>query len=380
MTKLLATAACNFDTNILSACYPLFEQERLQAIEWSFDALFDVGAIPPWFEELLQSYSEAKRLTGHGVFFSLFAGKWLPEQAQWLESLRATTRRFPLEQVTEHFGFMTGKDFHEGAPLSIPYSNTTLRIGRDRLRRIQDAAQCPVGLENLAFAYAIEDVKRHGDFLHELIEPVNGFIILDLHNVYCQLENFEIPANELLALYPLDKVREIHISGGSWEQVESDPNRRIRRDTHDDAVPSAVFALLDMAIDRCPECKYVVLEQLGNGLETPASRQQFYQDFVRMENIIQQKNKLRNGDGQNNFLPGHRTSAVLKNEPVAEDDLLFLQQRELSNILESDMSYSEAMTVLRHSSLANTAWKIEHWHPAMLETAMQIARKWKKSV
>lgn len=376
MTKLLATAACNLDTDILSACFPLFEEERIQAIEWSFDVLFDHGALPPWFEELLQAYSNAKRLTGHGVFFSLFSGKWLPEQAQWLETLRATIRQFPLEQVTEHFGFMTGNNFHEGAPLAIPYSTSTLRIGRDRLQRIQDAAQCPVGLENLAFAYAIDEVKRHGDFLQQLIEPVNGFIILDLHNVYCQLENFSIDANELLALYPLEKVREIHISGGSWEPVESDPDRRIRRDTHDDAVPAEVFSLLEMAIDRCSECKYVVLEQLGDGLKTPASRQQFYQDFLRMENILHEKNKSRTGDSQNNFLP----LQLFKNEPAAEDNVLFQQQRELSNILESGMSYNDAMKALQQSSLAHTAWNIEHWHPAMFETAMKIARKWKKKV
>jgi len=374
MTKLLATAACNLDADMLNACYPLFLEERVQAIEWSFDALFNHSALPLWFKELLQAYSHAKRLTGHGVFFSLFSGKWLPEQAQWLASLRNTIQRFPLEQVTEHFGFMTGKDFHEGAPLAIPYSNTTLRIGRDRLRRIQDAAQCPVGLENLAFAYAIDEVKRHGDFLHELIEPVNGFIILDLHNVYCQLKNFDLSATELLALYPLHKVREIHISGGSWEPLESEPGRYIRRDTHDDAVPAAVFSLLEMALDRCSECKYVVLEQLGNGLASHASRQQFYHDFVRMENIIQQKNKLRQEESQNDFLP----LQPFDDGPAPEDELLYQQQRELSQILESGMSHVEAIHALSRSSLAHTAWDIERWDPAMLETAMQIARKWKK--
>jgi hypothetical protein len=188
------------------------------------------------------------------------------------------------------------------------------------------------------------------------------------------MENFGISADELLALYPLHRVREIHISGGSWEQVASEPDRRIRRDTHDDAVPANVFALLDLAIDRCPECKYVVLEQLGAGLKTHESRQQFYFDFVHMENILQQKNKSRTGKGQCDFLPLH----LLESGPAAEDELLFQQQRELSNILESGLSYAEAMTALERSSLANTTWNIEHWHPAMLETAMQIARKWKK--
>lgn len=95
-----------------------------------------------------------------------------------------------------------------------------------------------------------------------------------------------------------------------------------------------------------------------------------------MENILHEKNKLRTGDSQNNFLP----LQLFKNEPAAENNVLFQQQRELSNILESGMSYNDAMKALQQSSLAHTAWNIEHWHPAMFETAMQIARKWKKKV
>lgn len=372
MSKILATVACNLDAHILQACLPLFQEERVDAIEWSFDALFQVKQIPEWFEELLHTYSSANRLTGHGVFFSLFSGKWLPEQQHWLDTLRKTRQRFPLEQVTEHFGFMTGSNFHDGAPLAIPYSPATLRIGQDRLKRIQHAAQCPVGLENLAFAYSVEEVRRHGDFLAELIEPINGFIILDLHNVYCQLENFQLSAGDMLQLFPLERVREIHISGGSWESVTVEPGRRVRRDTHDDSVPREVFDLLRAALDVCPHCRYVVLEQLGTGLLTPESREQFYTDFIRMEEIVNDQNLRSVPVEHNNFTP----SQNIISERVFEDDRLFRQQRELSAILESGMDYEGALRALQSSSLAGSEWNIEHWDPAMLETAMQIARKW----
>lgn len=372
MSKILSTAACNLDAHILRACYPLFQEERVGAIEWSFDALFQIKQVPEWFEELLYVYSSANRLIGHGVFFSLFSGKWLPEQQHWLDVLRQTRERFPLEQVTEHFGFMTGSNFHDGAPLAIPYSAGTLRIGQDRLKRIQDAAQCPAGLENLAFAYSLEEVRRHGDFLSELIEPVNGFIILDLHNIYCQAENFRLSAVEMLKLYPLDRVREMHISGGSWETVSLAPTRRIRRDTHDDSVPSQVFELLRMALDVCQHCRYVVLEQLGAGLQTPDSRAQFYADFIQMEKIVDEANLRRNNTEQNNFLPLEN----IISDSVIEDDRLYMQQRELSAILESGMNYEQAVTALHASSLAHTEWNIEHWDAAMLQTAMSIARKW----
>src|SRR5882757_4942802 len=285
-TGILSSVACNLDVNILSACLPLMEESRIDALEWSFDALYREKEIPGWFRDLLTAFGNERRLIGHGVFFSLFSGRWLEGQQDWLSQLRQVCRDFRFDHITEHFGFMTGKDFHHGAPLGIPYTPTTLRIGRDRLKRIYDACRCPVGLENLAFSTSADEVKRHGVFLEQLLEPVNGFIILDLHNLYCQLHNFGIAFEELIALYPLHRVREIHISGGSWDDSKANPGVTVRRDTHDDSVPQEVFRLLEGAIGRCPHIKYVVLEQLGVGLQTAAARKIFYGDFLKMQNIV----------------------------------------------------------------------------------------------
>jgi len=372
--KVLSAVACNLDADILGACLPLLEESRVEAIEWSFDALYRVKDIPSWFLKLLTAFSDEKRLIGHGVFFSLFNGKWQPEQEDWLKHLKLTCAQFQFDHITEHFGFMTGKDFHHGAPLTIPYTNTTLAIGRDRLQRIYDACQCPVGLENLAFSYSIDEVKRHGFFLQQLLEPVNGFIILDLHNLYCQINNFDISFDEIIALYPLDRVREIHISGGSWDTSHTAPGRKLRRDTHDDAVPKEVFHLLKKTIEQCPNLKYVVLEQLGNGLESDASKKSFYKDFLAMENIVAKKNASSFLSAVNDFLP---LSFSLPGN-IIEDEMLYRQQLELSSILELSTSCDEALDKLNQSSLAKSAWEVEIWEPYMIETAMKIAQKWKK--
>lgn len=373
MPKILSAVACNLDADILGACLPLMEESRIEALEWSFDALYNVQKIPGWFQELLTAFSHEKRLIGHGVFFSLFSGKWLPEQATWIKKLQQTCTEFQFDHITEHFGFMTGANFHQGAPLNIPYTPATLAIGRDRLQRIYDACRCPVGLENLAFSYSLEEVKQHGEFLEQLLEPVNGFIILDLHNLWCQIHNFSIPFEEIIDLYPLDKVREIHISGGSWDHSLVDEGRSIRRDTHDDAVPAEVFRLLELTIARCPHLKYVVLEQLGNGLHTDESKQAFYHDFLKMESLVRQKNLSRPDVMPNSFLPPLSPLP----EIIAEDLFLHQQQRELSAILESALSYEEARRLLDQSSLAFSAWNVENWDPAMIETAIKIGRKWK---
>ena len=374
MPRILSAGACNLDADILAACLPLMEESRVEAIEWSFDALFKVKEIPPWFPELLTVYSREKRLIGHGVFFSLFSGKFLQEQKDWLRQLKQTCSDFQFDHITEHFGFMTGKDFHHGAPLNIPYTQTTLAIGRDRLKRIYEVCNCPVGLENLAFSYSLDETKRHGIFLEQLLEPVNGFIILDLHNLYCQINNFDIAFDELITLYPLDKVREIHISGGSWDDSVTEQGRKVRRDTHDDAVPEEVFHLLETTIKRCPNLKYVVLEQLGNGLTTDESKKYFYNDFLKMETIVREKNSIGLPHSVNPFLP---LSFSLPGDTV-ENETLYQQQLELSIILESSISYDEAIQLLNKSSLAHSAWQIEDWKPYMIETAIKIEQKWKK--
>lgn len=358
---------------MLLASLPLFASEKVEAIEWSFDTLYKHRNIPDWFVELLRTYSDSGRLIGHGVYFSLFSGKWSADQQAWLDRLSRLSANFNFDHITEHFGFMTGADFHKGAPLSLPFTSNVLNIGRDRLQRIAQVCQCPVGLENLAFAYTLEEVKRHGEFLNKLLEPVNGFIILDLHNLYCQLYNFEQDYEDIIQLYPLDRVREIHISGGSFEQSGIQDGKKIRRDTHDSAVPEAVFELLEKTLDRCPNLKYVVLEQLGIGLQTEDSKKQFQEDYFRMKKMLDTFNRRTTEFPNQDFNPPQKEP----NAVPLEDLKLHKQQLELSAILESSESLADVNTKLRQSSLAKSPWQIENWAPEMLETAWCIARKWK---
>jgi uncharacterized protein len=177
----------------------------------------------------------------------------------------------------------------------------------------------------------------------------------------------------LVELYPLHKVREIHISGGSWDTSNDDKGRKIRRDTHDAAVPEEVFQLLQKMIPQCPQVKYVVLEQLGTSLKSPESRMLFYKDFCRMEKIVNMADMAGKSDFIDPFLP----ATPLGLGPIVEDEELHLQQLLLSSILEESPDYNEAIRRLQRSPLSNSTWNIENWDPAMVETAWKITQKWK---
>ncbi len=372
MREILCGISCNLDANLLQSAIPLFQQGNVDAIEWSFDTLFDHSKIPTWFMELLSAYSSEGRLIGHGVHFSIFKGKFSKDQKQWLEKLRKAAIQFPFDHVTEHFGFMTGENFHKGAPLNVPYNQTTLAIAKDRLQRIQSASNCPVGLENLAFSYDMDSVKRHGNFLSEIVKDVNGFIILDLHNLYCQAMNFNVEFDQLLASYPLDLVREIHISGGSWEHSNSEKGRKIRRDTHDACVPEEVFDYLQRVLPKLKNLKFVILEQLGSALISEKARNGFHKDFNRMKKIVSNA-QMTNDTILNEF---KNTNIQLAPIPF-ESQQLAQEQMILSTILETSHNFEEVKTRLQGSNLAESDWKIEEWQDAMLETAFEICQKWK---
>ena len=372
MGNIHAAISFNLDQHLVAAALPLFESEKVAAIEWSFDSLYKRTNIPAWFIDLLTEFGKADRLVGHGVYYSLFSGRWSADQDQWLRHLEKMCNSFKFDHISEHFGFMTGENFHQGAPLPIPFTATTLGIGRDRLSRIYHSCHCPVGLENLAFAYSLDEVKKHGEFLDQLVAPLNGFIILDLHNVYCQAMNFQIAPQELLQWYPLHRVREMHISGGSWEDSKVTAGKKIRRDTHDDTVPGEVFHLLENAIPRCPHVKYVVLEQLASGLATDQQQDAFRKDFYHLERVVG-SNTSKVGSVPRDFLPAGFSvpGTPLQNEQLSE------QQHTLSRILENAVDYKQAQQQLSSSLLSNTAWEVENWDHSMLQAAVSIAQKWK---
>jgi uncharacterized protein (UPF0276 family) len=178
------------ESNFFQATQPLFESGEVEILEWSFDMSWEVKAKPTWVEKLLKFYSKRDRLIGHGVSYSLLSAQAGERQTRWLELLQQECLNYRYRHISEHFGWMAAGDFYQSAPFPLPLSSETLQLGRASLKRLSDTANVPIGLENLAFAFGLQDVLQQGEFIAQLLEPVNGFLVLDLHNLYCQLHNF----------------------------------------------------------------------------------------------------------------------------------------------------------------------------------------------
>jgi uncharacterized protein (UPF0276 family) len=359
------------EADFIESALPLFQNGDVDVIEWSFDTLRSTSKEPQWLSLLLSEYSKSGRLIGHGVRYSLLKGQWDSNQEKWLKQLSKAVKKYNYRHVTEHFGFMSSDDFHKGTPLPVPLNKITLAIGQDRLKRLQNISQLPVGIENLAFALSTEQVKEQGEFLEKLIEPVNGFLILDLHNIWCQANNFEIDPLLLVRSYPLDKVKEIHVSGGSWADVSTSKNK-VRRDTHDEAVPKEVLALLKETLPLCKNVEYVIFERLGNTIKTEKDKLQFAKDFLQIKKIVATQRK--NETSPTESFTKNKIKHSVPKEPL-QNEVLRKQQQFIIETLFAHKDVSKA-TELLIKNKALKDWDPYLWKDYMVETAMVLIKKW----
>lgn len=278
-----------------AATLPLFEAGLVDALEYSFEIGWACDPLPGWVAALLDHYAHAGRLWGHGVTMSPFSVH-APEQPAWLARVRDECGARPYRGVSEHFGFMVAGEIDGGAPLPVPPGPAARDVGIAALRRLAQATGRPVGLENLALALSVRDVWAQGPLLSEVLEAADGYLVLDLHNLWCQTVNFGIEPDALLHTYPLERVRCIHVSGGSWsDPVAAGIARRFRRDTHDGDVPEPVHVLLESTWPRCPALELVVLERLGPTLHGPDDGARLRDDLHRIRAAVAVAGDSRDG-------------------------------------------------------------------------------------
>ncbi|WP_347217258.1 DUF692 family multinuclear iron-containing protein [Chryseobacterium sp.] len=362
MGKPLLGLSMMAEAEFVSAVLPLLQSNSIEVFEWSFDTFYNVEE-PAWLGELLDFYSENNRLIGHGVYYSLFDALWTERQEVWLRKLKEEFGRRKYTHITEHFGFMNTENFHQGVPLPVSLHSKTLEIGKDRLYRLQDAVQVPVGIENLAFSFSLDDVMEQGVFLDKLTEDTNGFLILDLHNIYCQSCNFEVEMQDIIKLYPLDKVREIHISGGSWQE-SAYGKKLIRRDTHDDSIPEEILSILPSVLSQCKNLEYIIIERLGHTINTDEKKKNFLDDFETVRRLIDSSAlQAQNKD------PWIKKEMQLSEKPL-ENKVLHEEQTLLTKLL---FDNAETAAV---KSREFQYFKTENWDPEMILTAQNIIKKW----
>ncbi|MGE0712886.1 MAG: DUF692 family multinuclear iron-containing protein [Planctomycetota bacterium] len=190
---------------------------------------------------------------------------------------------FAFEHYSEHLGFVAQDGVELALPLALPYSRAAAALVGARLRRL--AAVAPrVLCENSAFVAPLGDPALEPAFLNAVCAAAGCGLLLDLHNAYATCLNAGLSLADYLDRLELERVVEVHISGGS----ESDPawlpsGRSLRLDTHDGPVPEPVWEALAGLLPRCPALRGVVLERIDLA---PAEAPGYLEELRRLRELL----------------------------------------------------------------------------------------------
>lgn len=341
---------------------PCFADGLVDVVEWTVDLGFG-DPLPNWCEALLRHYADGGRLVAHGVGLSLLSNASPPNQA-FLERTAQALTRFPALHYSDHYGFSAGGPLRDNAPLSVPYSVGAVENACAHLNALRDRLAIPVGVENLAFAFSKRDALAQWSTLRDVLSATQSFLLLDLHNLYCQLQNFDFSVDELLAQIPLDRVVQIHLSGGS-ESIPAVGDQRspVRRDTHDSTVPRACFDLLELVRPRCPKLKIVIVERLGSSLTSdPMEAIRFRTDLERIRSIV--RTPIQTQGTQSS------TPALIPKDAMSSDELAKWQDDVLARLHGPD----SVLELCADASFARVFAE-----PRMVEIARHLTRKWGKA-
>lgn len=271
---VIAAVAVFPDVRFVAAARPLMAAGVVEGVSWTVDAC-GFTALPASFAALLDTYATEERLFGHALGLSCMSAGDEVRRDAWLSALARDPWRGRYRHVTDHFGVSFAPGWRAGPPLPTPLSPALARSAAEALKAMRDAVEAPVGLENLALAFSRDEAAQQGEMLEAILAPVDGVLLLDLHNLYCQIQNFGLVPADALARLPLARVRELHVSGGCDKDG-------LRRDTHDGRVPAGVWRLLDLALARCPDVEVVTLEQVPEALGTATEQAGFRDDYAEL--------------------------------------------------------------------------------------------------
>lgn len=357
-----------------AAGLPLFVEGLVDGLEWTYELGFGARGIPPELEPVLGAFAAASALSFHGVSASPVGAA--PESfGETCRDLDALARRHRPTHLSEHFGFASGTGFLRSAPMPVPFTRGSVERARERLRALGNIAGTRVGIENLAFAFSRRDVDAEPAFLDAIVRPLGGFLVLDLHNLLCRARNFGIDPSELLGRYPADLVECLHLSGGSESEVPSEFGEgTVRRDTHDGAVPEALFALLAEALDRCPSVRQVVLERIPEALTTEADRTLYQQEFRRIRGIVAGRESSRS------FETSVRTESTTPLPRELDESIDLGWQDALLEALEIAAARGDVRGLLQRlrddPRSRGFEDELDAMEPRMLDVAMRLHRRW----
>jgi uncharacterized protein (UPF0276 family) len=176
----------------------------------------------------------------HGVGMGL--ASTVPLNEAHLSALRSLCNDVQPAAISEHLCWNAANEFVVNDLLPFPYTPESLDHVARRVTQVQERLQRQLLVENLSSYLSFSQSKMtEGEFLAELTKRTGCGILFDVENLYVNVCNLGVDAEEFIKSIPSEAVKEYHLAGYSVRDG-------CLVDTHDHPVYPEVWKLYETVL------------------------------------------------------------------------------------------------------------------------------------
>lgn len=167
-----------------------------------------------------------KRLSRQGMTViphstTLSLGSVQPPVAAQLKHLDALARYFDAPFVSDHIAFVRGGGLETGHLLPVQRNGKMLSVLKRNIEHAREGLSVPLVLENIATTFDWSDTQNEitePEFLRLVLDSTDSGLLLDVSNLFANSFNHHLSEDAYLRALPLDKLRYVHVAGGTFKQ------------------------------------------------------------------------------------------------------------------------------------------------------------------
>ncbi|SOC14390.1 hypothetical protein SAMN05877962_112113 [Alloalcanivorax xenomutans] len=179
----------------------------------------------------------------HGLSLSL--GGPHPLDFELLAAVKRFLDEHQIRCYTEHLSYCSdGGHLYDLMP--IPFTGEAVRYVADRIRRVQDFLERPIGIEHVSYYTPPGGPAEMTEleFIRAVLEEADCGLLLDVNNAYVNGINHGYDPYSFIDGLPGERICYVHIAG-HYDEAED-----LKVDTHGSAVIEPVWSLLEHAYRR----------------------------------------------------------------------------------------------------------------------------------
>ncbi len=216
--------------------------EKHPAVDWleiNSENFMVAGGKP---RRYLEAFRSNYPIVMHGV--SMNIGGSDPLDLGYLRALKQLASDVQPAWVSDHLCWTGSDGINSHDLLPLPYCDEAVAHVVSRVQQVQDFLGRELVLENLSsYVRFNASWMTEWEFLHEIATRSGCRLLLDINNVAVSARNHGYDGEQFLDGLPARHIWQIHLAGHSDYGTHA-------IDTHDHAVPDAVWALYQSAIQR----------------------------------------------------------------------------------------------------------------------------------